>query len=88
MEICLHVKYKALLIFCNPKLRQKGIGWSSIFFYLTDAFETVDRDKLLCKINNKHKISGRLMGYLRDFLKYIKARIQVNAIKSEWRELN
>ena len=79
---------QALLLFCEAvsrSLERKELV-GALFFDFSDAFGTVDRDKLLHKLMNKFSFSGKLIGYLKSFLEDREARIQVNGTKGEWKQ--
>ena len=81
---------QALLVFNETVARclseKKIVG--ALFYDFTDAFGTVDRDKLLYKMKSKFGISGRLLIYLKGFLEGRRARIRVNDRVGEWKESN
>ena len=55
-----------------------------LFFDFTDAFGSVNRTKLIYKLVNNFRISGRLLLYLVNFLSGRQARINVNDLIGEW----
>jgi len=55
-----------------------------LFFDFTDAFGSVNRTKLIYKLVNNFRISGRLLLYLVSFLSGRQARINVNDLIGEW----
>jgi len=56
----------------------------ALFFDYTDAFGSVNRNKLLCKLCRDFGITGRMLLYLNDFLSGRQARIKVNDLIGEW----
>ena len=56
----------------------------AIFFDLSDAFGSVDRQLLLLKLGKDLNISGRLLLHLNSFLTGRKARIILNGKEGEW----
>ena len=55
-----------------------------LFFDFTNAFGSVNRTKLIYKLVNNFRISGRLLLYLVSFLSGRQARINVNELIGEW----
>jgi len=55
-----------------------------LFFDLTDAFGSANRNKLLYKLSKDFGISGKLLLYLVDFLSSRYARVTVNELVGEW----
>jgi len=55
-----------------------------LFFDYTDAFGSVNRNKLLHKLCNNFDVSGRLLLYLHIFWSDRQARLRVNDLIGEW----
>ena len=63
---------------------QSGKSAAAIFFDMTDAFGSVDRQQLLWKIGKHFNISGNLFLHLKSFLSSRKARIILREHIGQW----
>ncbi len=60
----------------------------SVFYDFTDALGSVNRDKLLLKLNSDFNINGQLFLHLASFFDNRMAQIKVNDVTGDWKPSN